>query len=308
MKMHHTINPFNFETPADRRSFTDRETLLPRLLKFMEQPRQRALVYGRRRMGKTSLIKHAARVTKGDFGFVDLSTATDLREVAKKLLASVPVSDDGDRLARTLKVLKRHVKTVSLKGGKFFGFEADLREPPEETLDQVLAFLNDYAGATTECLVVCMDEFQEIRRLSGPKAEWRLRGNIQHHEHLSYIFSGSDHRLLHWMTEPNAAFYKQARGFVEVGPIDPELLPPHSKWISRSLPHRRSVARRDSLPDAMGGATAGPCTGDIVRLAKQVFEFAAEQRHGKIVVEAAFDAISLDYCLAPDWSMLSGNR
>ena len=139
-------------------------------------------------MGKISLIKHAARIANAALAFVDLSTATNLREVSKKLLGSVPVSDDGEQMARTLNILKKHVKTVSLRGRGRFGLEAGRREPPEETLDQALDFLNDYAGATTQCLVVCMDEFQDIRKLSGPRAEWRLRGNIQHHEHLSYIF------------------------------------------------------------------------------------------------------------------------
>ena len=50
--------------------------------------------------------------------------------------------------------------------------------------------------------------------------DWRLRGIIQGHKNLNYIFTGSDHRLIGWMTDPTAPFFKQLAQ-MEVGPIDP---------------------------------------------------------------------------------------
>jgi hypothetical protein len=47
---------------------------------------------------------------------------------------------------------------------------------------------------------------------------------------------------------------------------------------------------------------AGPCTGDIVRLAKQVFDFTATKRPGDIVSQAV-DAIALEY-LAPEFGTI----
>jgi hypothetical protein len=287
------VNPFNFETPADRWSFTDREGLIPRIRDAMEQKRRRVLVHGRRRMGKTSLIKHAALLAKKPFAFVDLSTATNLKEVAKKLLGSVHVPNERT-MAKTLRLLRQHVKLLSLKGDRF-ALSAELRDPPEETLEQVLSFLDEFSAVSDQCVVVCMDEFQDIRKLAGDRAEWRLRGTIQHHEHLSYILSGSDCRLLQWMTEPDSAFYKQLEQ-IEVGPIAPELL---AKWIDER-------GRRGGLPQAAFGSAvveaSGPCTGDIVRLAKQTFEFAAARRPGDIIADG-FDAIALEY-LGPEFGSM----
>jgi hypothetical protein len=286
------VNPFNFETPADRWSFTDREDLLPRVLKVLTRPKQRALVYGRRRVGKTSLIKHAAVTSKQPFAFVDLSTANDLNEVARKLLGSFPVNENlGTKLMR---LLRRYVERISLTGGHF-SLGGDLRAPAQKTLEQVLAFLDDYAATSDQCLTVCMDEFQDLRRLGGDRAEWNLRGTIQHHEQLSFVFSGSDHRLIQWMTEPNSAFFKQLE-LIEVGPIDAALL---TNWID-------SRSRKGGLPGSSFGAAvvevAGPCTGDIVRLAKQAFDFVATGRKGD-TARMALDTIALEY-LTPEFGTI----
>jgi hypothetical protein len=278
------INPFTFGTPADRWSFTDREDLLPRLQAIMKMPRQRALVYGRRRMGKTSLIRHAGEGQKSPFLFADLSTSTDLREVAEKLIAAIPVPPEG-LTKRVLGILGKYVRIVTLRGGKF-ALEAELRGQAQRNLEQALDFIDDMASEADACWTVCLDEFQEIRSLAGDKGDWHLRGAIQHHKSVSYIFSGSDHRLLSWMTEPNAAFYKQLEVIV-VGPIDPALL---AQWID-------DRSRRGGLPDPEFGkqvvALGGPCTGDIVRLAKAVFDrFASGKTKGDVIAEE-FDAIAL---------------
>ena len=55
-----TVNPFSFELPADRWSFTNREELLSRIEALMKERGRRALLVGRRRMGKTSLLLRAA--------------------------------------------------------------------------------------------------------------------------------------------------------------------------------------------------------------------------------------------------------
>ena len=52
-------NPFFFESPSDRRAFTDRKELVETLDDFMRQRGRRLLIHGLRRMGKTSLILNA---------------------------------------------------------------------------------------------------------------------------------------------------------------------------------------------------------------------------------------------------------
>ena len=279
------INPFNFESPADRWTFTDREELLPVLRQAMGERGRRLLLYGRRRMGKTTVIKNAARLAKVSFVYIDLAAAASLTEVANKLLQAIPKPRE-DVTAKILSLIQRHFKNLTFSAHGYFSLGGDFRDKEAAAnLDDALNFINARADITDELVTVCFDEFQDIRTLAGDRGEWRLRGVIQEHRNLNYIFSGSDHRLLEWMTEPNAAFFKQVQP-IHVGPIDALLL---GEWID-------SRARMGGLSGPGWGKDvvelAGPCTGDVVRLAKTVFDFHAAKR-GSQAVPAAFDAIAL---------------
>ncbi len=278
------INPFYFERPSDQWSFTDREELLPQLTAFLRQRGRRLLVHGRRRMGKTSILKHAAATTRGAFVYVDISKAADLSEVARKLLDAAPEVKKG-LLERAVDLAKRHFKAVTLTGGKLT-LSGDFRtEATAQSLEQVLNYLDARAGDEDSAWTVCLDEFQELRTMADERIDWKLRGIMQEHRNLNYVFSGSDQRLVVWMNEPGAAFFKQLQQ-LEVGPIPPEHL---AKWIDRR-------ARTGGLSGAAFGAAvvaaAGPCTGDIVRLAKVTFDIAA-MRAAKDPVAAALDTIAL---------------
>ena len=276
------VNPFNFETPASRWSFTDREEVIPKLLRPMRERGRRVLVYGRRRMGKTSLVDYVAMKSGINWLSVDLSKAADIDEVARKLLAQIPPSKE-ERLARTLRALGKYVHL----GWSSAGFEVKARVPGSEalTLEQALDFINDRAQIEDLCTTIGFDEFQEIRTLIGPRGEWRLRGMIQKHQHTSYVFSGSKNRLLEWMTEPKAAFYKQLET-IHIDAIDPGLL---ATWIDERA-HRGGLIGFAHGKDIV--AAASPCTGDVVRLAKAVFQLVAEKRKGDIV-QLALDEVAL---------------
>jgi hypothetical protein len=279
------INPFNFESPADRWTFTDREELLPVLRQAMGERGRRLLLHGRRRMGKTTVIKNAARLAKVPFLYVDLAAAASLTEVASKLLQAIPQPREA-AATKILGLIQRHFKNLTFSAHGYFSLGGDFRDKEAAAnLDDVLNFINARADITDELVTLCFDEFQDLRTLAGDRAEWRLRGVIQEHRNLNYIFSGSDHRLLEWMTEPNAAFFKQVQP-IHVGPIAADLL---GGWID-------ARARMGGLQGAAWGkdvvALAGPCTGDVVRLAKTVFDFHAAKRGARAVTEA-FDAIAL---------------
>ena len=278
------INPFYFERPSDRWSFTDREDILPGLSVFLGQCGRRLLVHGRRRMGKTSLLQQAATEARGAFIYVDVSKAADLSDVARQLLEAAPTAKKGF-IEKALALAKKHFKSVTLTGGKLT-LAGDFRaEQSGQSLEQVLNYLEDRAASEDAPWTVCLDEFQELRTMAGERIDWKLRGIIQGHRQLNYVFSGSDQRLVVWMNEPGAAFFKQLQQ-LEVGPIAPELL---AKWIDKR-------ARTGGLPGfALGSdivAAAGPCTGDVVRLAKVTFDIVA-MGTSESPVATALDEIAL---------------
>jgi uncharacterized protein len=128
-----------------------------------------------------------------------------------------------------------------------------------------------------------LDEFQEISALGGDRAEWHLRGAIQHHQHVSYIFAGSKPHLIRRMIlEQEGAFYGMLDP-VPFGPIDPTHL---ARWIDERL---RGAG---VTPEDAGLACvelAGPRTRDIVQVASKCFDRAGgEGAIGHADVAAAF--------------------
>jgi hypothetical protein len=285
------VNPFFFESPSDEPGFTDRSELLPRLTQIMTEKGRRALVHGRRRMGKTSLIRHAARLSKKTFIYCDVSIPASLTELAKQLLAGVP-KPETSQVGRMLEIANRRLKSVTVTAKNLLSLVAEIR--PDEaanTLEEVLHTLNDLAADQDDIWTICLDEFQMIRRLGGDGIDWKLRGVMQDHRNLTYIFSGSDHRLTEWMTAADAPFFKQLQ-HIEVGPIESGHL---AAWIRRR-------AARGGVPSFPWAeevvSTAGPCTGDIVRLAHQVFDLAGSGAKGNLVVQG-FDRIALEELKGP---------
>jgi len=130
-----------------------------------------------------------------------------------------------------------------------------------------------------------MDEFQDLRILGGERVDWQIRGIIQHFRNVNFIFSGSDYRLVKWMTKPNAAFFNQLQ-MMEVGPIDTDIL---TAWMA-------ARAKAGGLAHFPFGRDivemAGPRTGDVIRLAMACFELAsAGKTSGDQVVARAFELL-----------------
>jgi len=277
-------NPFFFESPSDRWAFTDRDELGRTLVEYMRARGRRVLVHGRRRMGKTSLLLNAAKKAGTVFVHCDISKGASLTEVARRLLESAPAVEET-LLKRVLRLAEKHFKSVTVTAHKV-SLSGEFRaDEGRQTLEGVLNYLNEQAGLMDRPWTVCLDEFQDLRKLMGERAAWQMRGITQEHRHLNYLLSGSDHRLVKWMTSPDAGFFKQLSQ-VEVGPIEPGHL---AAWIERRA-RVGGLTRFPHGPEIV--ATAGPCTGDIVRLAKVTFDLAAGGRTGGVVA-AAFDAIAL---------------
>ena len=289
-------NPFFFESPSDRWSFTDRDELMAELGKFLKQKGRRLLVHGLRRMGKTSLLLNAGRLSGEPFVFVDVSAATNLNEVAQKLLAAAPAEEES-LVPKLVRLARTYLASVSISAG---GVELSGELRPEDgrkNLESVLSYLNARAGVEDRPWTICLDEFQDMRILAGDRVEWQIRSLIQEHRNVNYIFSGSDNRLVQWMSEPNAAFFRQLQ-MMEVGAIETGHL---SRWLAQRA-KIGGLARFPQVADII--EKAGPRTGDIIRLAMVCFEMAtAGKAKEELVVPDAMNLLAFKH-LAPEFSAL----
>jgi len=271
-------NPFRVEGVVRPPHFADREDELARIDEALRSPGAKLLVYGPRRMGKTSAIVVAKERYEQEGGAVvlaDFSTASSVAGLSRRLLLAA-----GTALGRRWRdlpteLVRRLDVSLTLEMDPGTGMpvpkmSAGLRDRPleeqYETLGDLLDALEEMARARDEALAVVLDEFQEIHRFGGEDAEWRLRGILQHHQHTSYVLAGSRASLIRRMVDQDRAFYKLAN-LLAVGPIAPGVF---AGWIDDRFAEA-------GFPGFGVGPrcvwAAGPRTRDVVQLARRTFDW-----------------------------------
>lgn len=270
-------NPFRIHGVVTDRFFTNRAAELDRIQATLAEPGAKLLVYGPRRMGKTSaLVRALARHEKeGGVGFLaDMSTASTLVDIANRILDAAgralgrkwkdSIGDFVERLGLTITLTPDPATGVIVPS-----LDVRLRSAPLEeqrgSLAKTLDAIESLARARKTTIGVVLDEFQEIQRFGGDAAEWHLRGIMQHHKQVSYVLSGSQAHIIERMLDKGRAFYGLADQ-LEFGPIDPAHL---AAWIDDRM--SRAGVKAAGVGAEIVGA-AGPRTRDIVQVARRCFD------------------------------------
>lgn len=270
-------DPFRKGGPVTGEFFTDRVEEVRAIARAMKQPAARLLVFGPRRMGKSSCIA-MARLSAERAGVrvvsADLSTASTPADVANRLLQSASRvlwkaawQNFTRRLASV--VPEPAVTLDEVTGMPVFSLRARVRRENTDAqfavVEGVLDTFDEHARAEGMRIAVVLDEFQEIHALGGEEAEWRLRSVIQRHEGSSYVLAGSREELIREMTAKKRAFFELLDPLY-VGPIEPVHF---SRWIDSRL-ESHGVA-----PAGAGAAAvevSGPRTRDVLVHASAIFE------------------------------------
>jgi hypothetical protein len=274
-------NPFRIGGIVAGDQFADRADELRRIEQALLDPGDKLLVYGPRRMGKSSTLDRAlVRVNEreGAVAFrADLSGATTVTDIANRILQGATSAlgrrwqDVVNRLVQALRInVTLQIDPSNGLPVLTLGAEGRAAPLPEQrvSLERVLAGLEQIAAERNLRIGVVLDEFQTIHRFGGEEAEWHFRGVIQTHQHVSYVAAGSDVTLLEAMQGTGRAFYQLFRPLYH-GPIDPAVF---AAWIDARL------AAAGVEPHGIGErivATAGPRTRDIVELARAVYDVTA---------------------------------
>lgn len=238
--------------------FTDRARELNRVLDAMRS-RGRLVLYGERRMGKTSILGRAARRLESEGGhvlFVDIWQRADLGEVNRALLRQVPASWlTGLRLERVVNAL-RGVAAVGLDaaGGPVLTLAGrPAEEDHRDLFERILLGVNKVAGELDAPTAIILDEFQELEaRVEGGSA--LLRGIAQASGSVAYLFAGSVTGMVHDLIGPGGPFFGLPT--LEVGPMETDHL---SRWItSRLRDHGAAVepAVGRAVVEVTGGITS----------------------------------------------------
>ncbi|CAB1075508.1 hypothetical protein D1AOALGA4SA_3328 [Olavius algarvensis Delta 1 endosymbiont] len=310
------FNPFRIHGVVEGEYFTNRTNEIERMITALTEPGSKLLVYGPRRMGKTSTILQAiARINDaGEQAFLaDLSTASTAVDIGNKILAEASrilgkgwksfISDIVSKLSVSVSLTPDPGTGAILPSVDFNLRERDAAEQ-RKALTSVLDAINEIAGEREKTIGIALDEFQEIHKFGGETAEWDLRGTIQRHGNISYLLAGSKEHLIHRMVLNKGALYKLVDK-MPFGPMDTEYL---ADWIDSRL--RAAGIKKAKVGAAIVGA-AGPRTRDVVQVARKCFDLT----HSKGVAtsddidEAFNDIVDEEYdLLFSHWNTLTAHQ
>jgi hypothetical protein len=290
-------NPFRIHGVVTDAFFTNRDQELARMARAFREPGSKLLVYGPRRMGKTSALVRAIEHHEAQGGvalLADLSTTSALADIANRILEAA-----GRALGRKWKdaigdFVRRIGVSITLTPDPATGMilpslEAGLRSASlaeqRSSLAKALDAVEAMAEARRTPVGIVLDEFQEIRRFGSDEAEWHLRGVIQHHKQVSYVLAGSEAHIIEGMLDKGRAFYGLADQ-LRFGAIAPDHL---AAWIDDRMTTHGVKAQGLGLAIVQA---AGPRTRDAVQVARQCFDNCRARKKAVLEdVQVAFDDV-----------------
>lgn len=277
-------NPFEIGLRASGSHFADREVETARIARAFTEPGTKLVVYGDRRLGKSSAMDRAAQdVRKAGqrVAIASLATAKDSADAAQRVLAAV-ISTVGKSWREIAEQMAGYMKgTVELKPSTepgalptvAFGFGARGRDSEHRLLPDALDAVNTMMGKRNMFLGIGLDEFQRIHEWGGETAEWALKDVFEQHRNIGYVLAGSKrHQIEAMVTSKGRALWKQV-DLLAFGPIDPDEL---AAWIVQHA-GRTGV----NIPRAEADAIiryASPRTRDVVQLARAVWDDSARAK------------------------------
>ncbi|MDQ8162635.1 MAG: AAA family ATPase [Gemmatimonadota bacterium] len=283
--------------------FTDRDLEREEIARSLNTPRGHMVVTGLRRMGKTSVliaVRDALVAAGTPVVYVDLWTASTIEDMVTRLAAAAAAvlgRTWTDFLVETGKRLQLSFEVSEAAGGTLVPVpKVSFRDAPmaaqRQRLVDALDMLEELAKRHKTHLGVILDEFQEIERLGGDQpaqaassaqarangqtgragakvsAMRQVRAAIQLHRHVTYVFAGSDRRLIDRLhAEDGGALHNLGRRY-DIGPIPTQHF---AEWIVEQFA-AMGIAASDAGTAII--TLAGPRTRDVRTLAETVAELA----------------------------------
>ena len=219
-------NPFILRPYVSKEFFCDRKQEMNDIIRFLENGANVSLIT-MRRIGKTGLILRT---------FDELRTKKyGYRTIYADIYSTQNVDDFVSTLASAVVAQTKEsgIKAFfSILGGirPLISYDPVSGQPQVSVIFQndaqrfsTIESIFDYLENLGEKVVVAIDEFQQIREYENVNMEGFLRSKIQHLKNVSFIFSGSDKRLMTDMFEGEKSPFYQSVTNVPLGKIDSQI-------------------------------------------------------------------------------------
>jgi len=220
-------NPFKYGAIVRGPYFADRTEELAELVGEMKNL-TRVFLISPRRFGKTCLLFNLMDKLR-DLGlataYLDLNAYPDVRGFAAALthLTSKALESNTEKLMKIFSRLQRLRPKVSVGHDGSLTATVEVAAEVKEALPALLEGMHhaeELARKKGKKLVLVIDEFSDLPKYDGQTLEKALRAELQQHDHIGYILSGSEQSvMLSMVRDRKRAFYKSGR-IMALGSID----------------------------------------------------------------------------------------
>jgi hypothetical protein len=263
------MNPFKYGSIVLGRDFCGRKDLLNQITRHM-QSSQNTVVFGERRIGKSSLVYEAVRKLRGThILYMDLLGIKSTDALCKRMLRAIVTLEKRlswvTKMIKTLSHLRPTITTDPVTSMPIISFDASV-ELKVNSIQEVLDLIESISKKKQ--FVVVFDEFQDILKINDAiEAIALLRSKIQFHSNIPYVFVGSiRHKMDEIFTSPNSAFFKSAIP-ISVKPLPYEEF---SKFLIKKFENAQRKVLGETLKQVF--EIANNITGDVQQLCETLWE------------------------------------
>lgn len=206
--------PFKYGTIVTGKDFCGREEQIKQLLEYIKSF-QRCVIFGERRMGKSSLVYETMRHLKPlhhliSIDLMEVKSLDDLcRRVIRSIMSAKWNANIFNRIIQFISALRPQIGIDPLTGLPTITVD-ETHQLNEETLENIFKILEE--TARRKKIVVFIDEFQDVLNIKDHKSILALlRSKIQIQKDIPFIFGGSiREQMVNIFTDPESPFFKTA--------------------------------------------------------------------------------------------------
>ena len=273
-------NPFIIGHHAEGDGFCNRRAEVARIATAWRDPASRLLVYGERRLGKSSTLHEAARLVRAEHRhvvIVDLAAAPTASAAAQRILSAVQ-RELGTRWRDLANGLLKRLRpgafslqaSTDAVGQPTISFQVapSFAAQDEFVVAEVLDAIENELDQRNETLALGLDEFQRLGRWYGDDIAWQFKELLERHRRIAYVLAGSEKTLIELMLKNRKAGLWKVVDVLEMQPVPAAEL---TSWI-----HRRAADTGVNIDLIVAAAIvrlAGPRTRDIVQLARATWDW-----------------------------------
>ncbi|WP_352423265.1 ATP-binding protein [Proteiniphilum sp.] len=249
------MNPFLLNNYLGPDYFCDRQEETEILLKNIHNLSNTA-VFSQRRIGKTALMKHVFYLLKKTQStiYLDIFPTSSLKEFTDYLATAIykefPIHKSiGRKFWEHIKLLRPVLKINALSGEPELTLDISQTEQIEKSLPQLFSFLDQQEKK----VVIAIDEFQQILLYPEKNVEALLRTIIQNLHNISFIFLGSDSRLMIEIFNSTKRPFYGSTNFMTLKKI------PKGEYVSfiKNSFHAVGVKMDEKIPEMILSLTCG---------------------------------------------------